>query len=214
MIALIFSIITNTGLSISYRKLYSHLLISPNHHILIYIQICIRDLLPILSSIFLSLPPPSEHHLLFLYLHSPLLQKKRILMTPEQTSNFYSEHYGKLFFASLVAYMSSGPSVVMVLAKTNAVQVWRDLIGPTNTIKARNTHPEWFVKLLFLYPSCINNIILANDRNRQFFISDEFLTIAPLFIYFFIVIVFNAVFTIKSMLLLYRKFVSLNHKIF
>ena len=68
-------------------------------------------------------------------------------MTPEQTSDFYSEHYGKLFFASLVAYMSSGPSIALVLARANAVQGWRDLIGPTNTVKARVTHPDWLVRL-------------------------------------------------------------------
>lgn len=27
-------------------------------------------------------------------------------MTPEQASDFYAEHYGKMFFPSLIAYMS------------------------------------------------------------------------------------------------------------
>lgn len=63
-------------------------------------------------------------------------------MTPEQTSDFYAEHYGKMFFPSLVAYMSSGPTLAIVLAKQSAITYWRQLIGPTNTQKARDQAPE------------------------------------------------------------------------
>ncbi|XP_070545180.1 nucleoside diphosphate kinase homolog 5-like [Ptychodera flava] len=71
-----------------------------------------------------------------------ILQKRRVHLTPEQTSDFYAEHYGKMFFPSLVAYMSSGPIVAMVLARECAISYWRELIGPTNTLKARETHPD------------------------------------------------------------------------
>ena len=63
-------------------------------------------------------------------------------MTSEQCSDFYSEHYGKKFFPSLVAFMTSGPILAMVLARDNAVQHWRALIGPTNSNVARETSPE------------------------------------------------------------------------
>lgn len=72
-----------------------------------------------------------------------LLQKRRVHLTPEQASDFYAEHYGKLFFASLVAYMSSGPVIALVIARDQAISYWRELIGPTNTLKARQTHPDW-----------------------------------------------------------------------
>lgn len=71
------------------------------------------------------------------------LQKRRVHLTPEQASDFYAEHYGKLFFPSLVAYMSSGPIIVLMIAKDHAISFWRELIGPTNAVKARQTHPEW-----------------------------------------------------------------------
>ncbi|XP_071829226.1 nucleoside diphosphate kinase homolog 5-like [Apostichopus japonicus] len=71
-----------------------------------------------------------------------ILSKRRIHLTPEQASDFYAEHYGKMFFPSLVAYMSSGPIIVMVLAKENAIPYWRELCGPTNSMKARETHPD------------------------------------------------------------------------
>ena len=76
------------------------------------------------------------------YLHF-INQQRRVHLTPEQASDFYAEHYGKLFFPSLVAYMSSGPIIVLMIAKDQAISYWRELIGPTNTIKARQTHPEW-----------------------------------------------------------------------
>ncbi|KXJ18056.1 nucleoside diphosphate kinase homolog 5 [Exaiptasia diaphana] len=71
-----------------------------------------------------------------------ILQKRRVHLTPEQTSDFYAEHYGKMFFPSLVAYMSSGPIMVLVLARENAVPFWKQLIGPTSTQKARDQAPE------------------------------------------------------------------------
>ncbi|KAJ8022407.1 Nucleoside diphosphate kinase-like 5 [Holothuria leucospilota] len=73
-----------------------------------------------------------------------ILSKRRIHLTPEQASDFYAEHYGKMFFPSLVAYMSSGPIIVMVLARENAIPYWRELCGPTHSVKARETHPESF----------------------------------------------------------------------
>ncbi|CAF1129632.1 unnamed protein product [Rotaria sp. Silwood1] len=71
-----------------------------------------------------------------------ILQKRRVTLTAEQCSDFYSEHYGKKFFPSLVAFMTSGPIVAMVLAKENAIQQWRELIGPTNSIVAKETYPD------------------------------------------------------------------------
>lgn len=71
-----------------------------------------------------------------------ILQRRRVQLTPEQASDFYAEHFGKLFFPSLVAYMSSGPIVALMLARQDAVAYWRELIGPTNAVRARETHPD------------------------------------------------------------------------
>ncbi|CAF0904546.1 unnamed protein product [Didymodactylos carnosus] len=77
-----------------------------------------------------------------------ILQKRRVTLTAEQCSDFYSEHYGKKFFPSLVAFMTSGPILAMVLARENAIGAWRELIGPTNSTQARESHPE-SVRALF-----------------------------------------------------------------
>jgi nucleoside diphosphate kinase len=71
-----------------------------------------------------------------------ILQKRWIHLSPEQCSEFYNEHSSKIFFPSLVAFMSSGPIVVLELAKEAAIVTWRALIGPTNTKKAREIQPE------------------------------------------------------------------------
>lgn len=42
-----------------------------------------------------------------------------------------------MFFPSLVAFMSSKKIIVLVLAKPNAISEWRELIGPTDTRKAK-----------------------------------------------------------------------------
>jgi len=77
-----------------------------------------------------------------------ILRKRRMQLTPEQTSEFYAEHYGKMFFPSLIAFMSSGPILAMILARDNAVTYWRQIIGPTQTSRARDEAPE-SVRALF-----------------------------------------------------------------
>ncbi|XP_010459329.1 PREDICTED: probable nucleoside diphosphate kinase 5 isoform X1 [Camelina sativa] len=60
----------------------------------------------------------------------------------ETASAFYHEHSSRSFFPHLVTYMTSGPVLVMVLEKPNAVSDWRGLIGPTDAQKAKISHPH------------------------------------------------------------------------
>ncbi|XP_010733914.3 nucleoside diphosphate kinase homolog 5 [Larimichthys crocea] len=71
-----------------------------------------------------------------------ILQKRKLQLSPEQCSDFYADQYGKLFFPSLTAFMSSGPIIAATLARDNAIAHWKSIIGPVNSIKARETHPE------------------------------------------------------------------------
>jgi nucleoside-diphosphate kinase len=50
----------------------------------------------------------------------------------EQASYFYGIHKGKPFFDGLIDFITSGPVVVAVLEKENAVEDYRTLIGSTN----------------------------------------------------------------------------------
>lgn len=71
-----------------------------------------------------------------------ITQKRKLQLSPEQCSNFYVEQYGKMFFPNLTAYMSSGPIIVMVLARHRAIAYWKELLGPSNTIVAKETCPD------------------------------------------------------------------------
>ncbi|MGD8387446.1 MAG: nucleoside-diphosphate kinase [Desulfobacteraceae bacterium] len=57
---------------------------------------------------------------------------KMIRMSKDQAKGFYHVHEGKPFFESVTDFMSSGPSVVMVLEGENAIQRYRTLMGATN----------------------------------------------------------------------------------
>lgn len=61
---------------------------------------------------------------------------KLIHQTREQAEGFYAVHKGKPFYDELTEFMSSGPCVVMVLEKENAVPEWRKLMGATNPAEA------------------------------------------------------------------------------
>ena len=54
------------------------------------------------------------------------------VVTPEQAAANYIEHQGKPFYDGLVAYITSGPVVKLVLSGPNAVSVCRKLMGATN----------------------------------------------------------------------------------
>ena len=61
---------------------------------------------------------------------------KLLHMTRPEAEGFYAVHRERPFFSGLTEFMSSGPVVVMVLEKENAVKSWRDLMGATDPAKA------------------------------------------------------------------------------
>ncbi|XP_055980654.1 nucleoside diphosphate kinase homolog 5 [Sorex fumeus] len=71
-----------------------------------------------------------------------IVQRRKLRLSPEHCSNFYVEQYGKMFFPNLTAYMSSGPLVAMILARYQAISYWKELLGPSNSLEAKETHPE------------------------------------------------------------------------
>ena len=48
----------------------------------------------------------------------------------------YGEHEGKPFYVGLIDYITSGPSVLMVLEGPNAISVVRSTMGKTNPVDA------------------------------------------------------------------------------
>lgn len=65
-----------------------------------------------------------------------LVDLRLVRLSKDQARRFYAVHEGKPFLDSLVAFMSSGPVVPMVLEKDNAVEDLRALVGATDPAKA------------------------------------------------------------------------------
>ena len=70
---------------------------------------------------------------------------KMVHLTPADARAFYAVHTGKSFYDDLVAFMASGPSLVMVLEGVNAIETWRTLMGPTDPQNA----PEGSIRRQF-----------------------------------------------------------------
>lgn len=62
---------------------------------------------------------------------------KMISMNKKEAERFYAVHRGKPFFESLTTFMSSGPSVVMVLEGEGAISKTRELMGATDPKQAK-----------------------------------------------------------------------------
>jgi len=59
-------------------------------------------------------------------------KEKKIQLAKSEAEQFYKVHETKAFYNDLCAYLSSGPIVVMILEKDNAVFDNRKLMGATN----------------------------------------------------------------------------------
>jgi len=61
---------------------------------------------------------------------------KKLYLSKVEAEGFYHVHRERPFFGELTEFMSSGPSIVMVLEAEKAIQKWRDLMGATNPAEA------------------------------------------------------------------------------
>ena len=61
---------------------------------------------------------------------------KRLQLTETQAQGFYAVHKERPFYKDLVAFMTSGPVVVVALEGEDAIATWRGLMGPTNSDEA------------------------------------------------------------------------------
>ncbi len=57
-------------------------------------------------------------------------------LSRREAEGFYAEHKGKPFFEDLVAFMTRGPVIVMVLEGEDAIAANRKVMGATNPAKA------------------------------------------------------------------------------
>ena len=65
-----------------------------------------------------------------------ILKEKKVKITKSEAEKFYQVHQTKPFYNDLCDYLSSGPIVVMILEKDDAVLENRKLMGATDPKKA------------------------------------------------------------------------------
>jgi len=74
----------------------------------------------------------SEIKEMFLKENFKIIKEKKIQIEKSEAESFYKVHETKPFYNDLCSYLSSGPIVVMILEKENAVIANRELMGATN----------------------------------------------------------------------------------
>ena len=66
-----------------------------------------------------------------------IVQERKIQIEKSEAEKFYKVHETKPFYNDLCTYLSSGPIVVMILEKENAILANRELMGSTNPKEAK-----------------------------------------------------------------------------
>lgn len=61
---------------------------------------------------------------------------KMTRLSKQQAEGFYDVHRQRPFFEGLVAFMTEGPVVVLVLEREGAIKHWRETMGATNPANA------------------------------------------------------------------------------
>ena len=74
----------------------------------------------------------SEIKKMFLNKGFKIIKEKKLQIEKSEAEKFYKVHETKPFYNDLCEYLSSGPIVVMILEKENAVLGNRELMGATN----------------------------------------------------------------------------------
>ena len=72
----------------------------------------------------------------FLKNNFKIVDEKKLHITKNEAEKFYRVHETKPFYNDLCSYLSSGPIVVMILEKDNAILDNRKLMGATNPKEA------------------------------------------------------------------------------
>jgi len=74
----------------------------------------------------------------FLENNFKIIKEKKIQISKSEAEEFYKVHQTKPFFNGLCSYLSSGPIIVMILEKSNAILANRELMGSTDPKKAKD----------------------------------------------------------------------------
>ena len=100
-----------------------------------------------------------------------IVAQRMVRLGSREAEGFYAVHRERPFFADLTAFMSSGPAVVLVLERDDAIARWREVMGATDPAQAA--------------PGTIREQCGANIQNNAVHGSDAPETAATEIAYFF-----------------------------
>jgi len=63
-------------------------------------------------------------------------EMRLVHLSRDEAASFYVVHKERNFYEDLIAFMSSGDSVVLLLERENAIAHWRNVMGATDPAKA------------------------------------------------------------------------------
>lgn len=87
-----------------------------------------------------------------------IADKTEILLSKEQTEEYYKSHEGKDYFEPLVSIMSGGPCHAFLLSSANAIKKWRGQLGPVIVNdETRDEHPN-SLRVKFQTSSSVNSL--------------------------------------------------------
>ncbi|XP_078702258.1 thioredoxin domain-containing protein 6-like isoform X3 [Branchiostoma floridae x Branchiostoma belcheri] len=68
--------------------------------------------------------------------------QKEMQLTKDQATEFYKEHEGQDYFEQLIESMTCGPLLALGLAREDAVERWREMLGPKEVPAAQEEAPD------------------------------------------------------------------------
>ncbi|XP_066132837.1 thioredoxin domain-containing protein 3 [Saccopteryx bilineata] len=71
-----------------------------------------------------------------------ILMERQIVLSREEAQILCKEYENQDYFENLIEYMTSGPSLALVLLRDNGLKHWKNLIGPRTVEEAKEFFPE------------------------------------------------------------------------
>ena len=76
-----------------------------------------------------------------------VIEQQRFRFSRELAELFYAEHKNKDFYEELMDYITSGPVIGMVLARTDGINHWRKVLGNIFVFKDPESGWDFFSSL-------------------------------------------------------------------
>ncbi|XP_045420277.1 thioredoxin domain-containing protein 3 [Lemur catta] len=71
-----------------------------------------------------------------------ILDQRQIILSKQEAHMLCKEYEHENYFEKLIEYMTSGPSLALVLLRSNGLQHWKELLGPITVEEANKNHPQ------------------------------------------------------------------------